>query len=162
MNHWLVKQEPESYSWDAFAADRCTAWEGVRNFQARNNLRAMKPGDAVLFYASGDTKAVVGLASVSRAAFPDPSAQPGEVDWVAVELQAVAPLAHPVSLAEIKAAPALRDMLLVRHSRLSVMPVSAEAFATIVALGGGAGHAHPARTPAAAPHSTTKRKPTVR
>ncbi|MGH8017897.1 MAG: EVE domain-containing protein [Opitutaceae bacterium] len=133
MNHWLVKQEPESYSWDDFVADRSTIWNGVRNFQARNNLRGMKRGDAVLFYASGAPKCVVGTATVSKEAFPDPTAKEG--DWSAVELIAGKPLKSPVSLATIKATPALRDMLLVRHSRLSVMPVTKAHYDTIVKLG---------------------------
>lgn len=134
MNHWLVKQEPSSYPWTRFVADGSTVWEGVRNFQARNNLRAMARGDAVLYYESGEVKAVVGLARVSRPAFPDPSAG-GEGDWVAVELAATGPLDHPVSLATIKASRALSQMVLVKNSRLSVMPVTADEFATIVALG---------------------------
>lgn len=129
--HWLVKQEPESYSWDDFARERATDWTGVRNFQARNNLRAMAAGDPVLFYASGDTKAVIGLAAVAKAAFPDPTADEG--DWAAVRLKADRPLPRPVTLAEIKADPALRQMLLVRNSRLSVMPVEAGEFRRILA-----------------------------
>lgn len=135
MNHWLVKQEPESYPWTQFVADKQTRWDGVRNFQARNNLRAMARGDAVLFYASGDTKSVVGVAKVVRTAYPDPTATEG--DWSAVDLAPVAALAEPVPLATIKATPALKDILLVRHSRLSVMPLTEAAFNTIVKLGGG-------------------------
>jgi predicted RNA-binding protein with PUA-like domain len=137
MNHWLVKQEPESYAWDTFVADQRTAWEGVRNFQARNNLRAMAKGDLVLFYASGDTKAVVGIAKVARAAYPDPSAAAGAGDWSAVDLAPVAALRQAVPLATIKATPALREILLVRHTRLSVMPLPKPAFEAIVKLGGG-------------------------
>lgn len=131
--HWLVKQEPESYPWEAFQRDGRASWEGVRNYQARNNLREMRPGDPVLFYASGDAKCVVGVASVTRAAYPDPTAE--EPGWVAVELKPVRPLARPVALARIKAEPSLADILLVRNSRLSVMPLPIEAFERIVTLG---------------------------
>lgn len=139
MHHWLVKQEPDSYAWTQFVADGKTNWEGVRNFQARNNLRAMSRGDSVLFYASGDTKAVLGVARVNRAAFLDATAEPGGGDWVAVELAAVAPLKQPVTLATIKATASLRETLLVRHSRLSVMPLTAAQFQAIVKLGHGTG-----------------------
>jgi predicted RNA-binding protein with PUA-like domain len=137
MNHWLVKQEPESYAWSTFVADGRTTWEGVRNFQARNHLRGMKRGDAVLFYASGGPKSVVGIARVAREPYPDPSASADEGDWSAVDLEPVATLKTPVPLATIKATSSLKDILLVRHSRLSVMPLTADAFETIVELGGG-------------------------
>ena len=133
--HWLVKQEPEGYAWESFVRDGETAWEGVRNYQARNNLRAMQPGDQVLFYASGEVKAVIGLAEVTRAAFPDKTA--GDPAWVAVKLRAGAALAKPVSLAEIKADPTLAKIALVRNSRLSVSPLSPEEFNRIVRKGGG-------------------------
>ena len=131
--YWLVKQEPESYSWDDFTRDGRTDWTGVRNYQARNNLKGMQAGDAVLFYASGEPKSVVGIAEVSKAAFPDPTAD--EPGWVAVELKAVRPLKRAVPLAEIKADSALKDFLLVRHSRLSVMPATKAEFERIVQLG---------------------------
>src|ERR1700741_2989410 len=99
-NYWLVKQEPEAYSWDTFVKDGKTAWTGVRNFQARNNLRAMKKGDAVLYYHSGEEKQIVGLARVEKEAYRDPTADEG--DWVAVDLAAIKGLAAPVSLATIK------------------------------------------------------------
>ena len=137
MNHWLVKQEQDTYAWATFVADGSARWDGVRNYQARNNLRAMRRGDPVLFYASGDDKSVVGLARVAREAFPDPTATPEDGDWSAVDLEPVAALKSPVSLATIKATPALKDILLVRHSRLSVMPLTTAAFDTIVKLGGG-------------------------
>ncbi len=137
MNHWLVKQEPESYAWNTLVADRRAVWDGVRNYQARNNLRAMKAGDEVLFYASGDTKSVVGVARVVRAAYPDPSASAKDGDWSAVDLAPVAALKQPVPLATIKATAGLQEILLVRHSRLSVMPLPAAAFEAIVKLGGG-------------------------
>ena len=131
--YWLVKQEPEAYSWDDLVRDRGTEWTGVRNFQARNNLRQMKVGDRVLFYHSGEQKAVVGIAQVAKAAYPDPSAD--EPQWVAVDIKPLKPLSAPVPLTTIKAEPKLANMLLVRQSRLSVMPVTKEEFETIVALG---------------------------
>lgn len=134
IQYWLVKQEPESYPWSQFVADRKTEWTGVRNFQARNNLKAMRKGDAVLFYVSGGPKEVVGLAQVSKSAFPDPTAEAGE-DWVAVELKAGKALARPVPLTRIKAEPNLKSLPLIRHTRLSVMPVSKAEFDTIVRLG---------------------------
>jgi predicted RNA-binding protein with PUA-like domain len=131
---WLVKQEPESYPWRAFSYEGRTSWDGVRNYQARNNLLAMCVGDRVLFYESGDSKAVVGTARVARAAYPDPTAE--EPGWVSVELEAKGALARPVTLARIKADPGLAGIALVRNSRLSVMPLSAEDFGRIVSLGG--------------------------
>jgi predicted RNA-binding protein with PUA-like domain len=131
--HWLVKQEPESYSWDSFVRDGRTSWEGVRNYQARNNLSAMAVGDSVLFYASGGPKEVVGIAAVSKAAFPDATAD--EPGWVAVELKAVRPLVRTVTLAQIKADPKLSEILLVRNSRLSVIPLKPAEFNWIVEIG---------------------------
>jgi len=133
--HWLVKQEPESYSWDDFEREGTTAWEGVRNYQARNNLRAMRVGDPVLFYASGDAKSVVGIAAVARAAYPDPTAD--EPGWVAVGLRAVRRLDHPVALARLRAGAAFAGLMLLRNSRLSVMPVPREAFERIVRMAAG-------------------------
>ena len=133
--YWLVKQEPEDYAWSDFVRDGRTAWTGVRNYQARNNLRGMRGGDAVLFYHSGEEKQVVGVARVVKPAFPDPTST--EPAWVAVELAPDRPLARPVTLAAIKADPALKDLPLIRHSRLSVMPVSAASFARLLALGKG-------------------------
>jgi predicted RNA-binding protein with PUA-like domain len=130
---WLVKQEPETYAWEAFVREGGTSWEGVRNYQARNFLKAMKVHDRVLFYASGGTKAVIGLAEVVKAAFPDPTAR--EPGWVTVGLRPISPLPRPVSLAEIKAVPALAKIGLVRQSRLSVMPLAEAEFARIIALG---------------------------
>jgi predicted RNA-binding protein with PUA-like domain len=129
---WLVKQEPDSYPWEAFVQEGFASWTGVRNYQARNNLKAMRPGDPVLFYASGEAKAVQGLAKVTKAAFPDPTAE--EPGWVAVELQPVRALKNPVTLARIKSEPALAGCALVRNSRLSVMPLDEKAFARIVEL----------------------------
>ena len=130
---WLVKQEPESYSWKDFSGEGRTSWDGVRNYQARNNLRAMGAGDRVLFYESGDSKSVVGVATVARSAYPDPTAD--EAGWVSVELKAQGALARPVTLAQIKADPGLAGVALVRNSRLSVMPLSPEDFGRIVGLG---------------------------
>lgn len=127
MNYWLVKQEPESYSFDDLLNDGATIWDGVRNFQARNNLRAMKTGDQVLFYHSGAEKAVSGLAEVSREGFPDPT----DENWMAIEIKPVRKLAKHVSLAEIKAEKSLENIALIKQSRLSVVPLSEEEFDTI-------------------------------
>jgi len=133
--HWLVKSEPETYAWTDLARDRTTAWTGVRNFAARLHLNAMQRGDRVLFYESADARSVAGIAEVVRAAFPDETAD--EPGWVAVELKAVAPLKNRVTLQQVKGEPALAKMALVRISRLSVQPVTADEFARIVKLGGG-------------------------
>ena len=135
MNHWLVKQEPESYAWPTFVEERRTTWDGVRNFAARNHLRGMRTGDLVLFYESGGPKQVVGVARLTKEAFPDPTAEDG--DWSTVELEAVAPLKQPVTLAVIKTTPALKDVPLLRQSRLSVMPLTRAQYDTLVKLGGG-------------------------
>jgi predicted RNA-binding protein with PUA-like domain len=131
-NYWLVKQEPTDYPWSKFAREGTTSWTGIRNFQARNHLRSMALGDGVLFYHSGTERAVVGLARVSRTSYPDPSAREG--DWSAVDLEAVCPLAEPVSLARLKSDALLRDLPLVRQSRLSVSPMSEPQFRRLVAL----------------------------
>ena len=132
MNYWLVKSEPEAYSWSDFLKDGKTAWTGVRNYAARNNLRAMKTGDAVFFYHSGGEKSVVGLARAAGEPYPDPTAD--EDDWSAVDLSPEKPQAKPVTLATIKSDKILREMALVRQSRLSVMPVTMEQFARLLAL----------------------------
>lgn len=134
MHHWLVKSEPGAYSWAQFVREGGTAWTGVRNYQARINLRAMKPGDVVCFYHSGDEKQVIGLARVAKAAYPDPTATEG--DWVCVDLEAVKPLMRPVPLRVIKADPALKEMKLVKQSRLSVTPLTAGEFERLLQLGG--------------------------
>ena len=126
MNYWLVKQEPESYSFEMFQKEGKTDWTGVRNYTARNNLKAMKIGDKVFYYHSGGEKAVVGLARVTKTFFPDPTAD--EDGWVAVELEAGKAVKNPVTLAAIKANPKLADMALVKLSRLSVSPVTKEEF----------------------------------
>jgi predicted RNA-binding protein with PUA-like domain len=131
--YWLVKQEPDDYSWDDFARERRTAWTGVRNYAARNNLKAMKRGDEVLFYHSGEQKAVIGIARVARTAYADPTAD--EDGWVAVDLTPVKALTSPVTLSTIKADLSLRDIALVRQSRLSVMPLRATEFTRLLKLG---------------------------
>jgi predicted RNA-binding protein with PUA-like domain len=130
MNYWMVKQEPEAYSWDDFVKDGATDWTGVRNFQARNNLKAMKKGDKVLFYHSVTGKEVVGIAEVSKTAFPDPT----DEKWVAVELKPAKPLKRPVTLAKIKENLALANLKLVRQSQLSVMPVSKDEYEEIISM----------------------------
>ena len=133
INYWMVKQEPEAYSWDDLVRDGKTDWTGVRNFQARNNLRQMKPGDRVLFYHSGTGKAVVGIAEVARAAYPDPTADDSQ--WVAVDIKPVKPLGEPVPLAAIRYHEKLANLPLIRQSQLSVMPLTKEEFEVIIAIG---------------------------
>ena len=135
MNHWLVKQEPTAYSWDQFVKDGGTAWTGVRNFQARNHLRAMRRGDEVLFYHSLTGKAVVCVAKVCKEAYPDPTAEEG--DWSCVDLKPVRALKMPVTLDSIKVDPDLSEIALIRQSRLSVMPLTDAEFTRIAKLGGG-------------------------
>ncbi|MEP6944478.1 MAG: EVE domain-containing protein [Acidobacteriota bacterium] len=130
MNYWMVKQEPEAYSWDDFVKDEATDWTGVRNFQARNNLRAMKKGDKVLFYHSITGKEVVGIAAVSKSEFPDPT----DAKWVAVEIKPLKPLKKPVPLAAMKANLALANIGLLRQSQLSVMPLTKDEFDEIVSM----------------------------
>ena len=132
MNYWLVKSEPETYSWAAFLKEGKTAWTGVRNFAARLHLRAMKSGDRVFFYHSGDPKSVVGLARVVRESYPDPTADEG--DWSAVDLAPEKALDKSVSLAQIKADKILREMVLAKQSRLSVSPVTCEQFERLLKL----------------------------
>jgi predicted RNA-binding protein with PUA-like domain len=132
-NYWLVKQEPESYSWADFVKEGNAAWTGIRNFQARNNLRAMKGGDPVLFYHSGASKEVVGIARVGKEAYPDPTAMEG--DWSGVDLVPVKALKKAVTLGTIKADKALKEILLIRNSRLSAMPLTEAQFNRILALG---------------------------
>ena len=134
MNHWLVKSEPETYSWSDLVRDKRTDWTGVRNYAARLHLRAMQVGDQVFVYHSGDDKSVVGIAKVTKASFPDTTAD--EEGWVAVELAAVSPFKQPVTLAQIKADATLKGMTFVRQSRLSVSPVTPVEFAKLKKLGG--------------------------
>jgi predicted RNA-binding protein with PUA-like domain len=133
MQHWLVKQEPADYSWANFVKDGRTAWTGVRNFQARNNLRAMKKGDWVLYYHSVTEKQVVGLARVAKEVYPDPTAKEG--DWSSVDLVPVKALKQPVGLDAMKSDPKLKDLLLLRHTRLSVVPLTPVHFERLLALG---------------------------
>ena len=134
-NFWVVKQEPSSYSWSDFVAEGETAWTGVRNYTARNNLRKMSAGESVLFYHSGKDKAVVGLAEVIKAAYPDPTAN--DEQWVAVDLKPVRKLKNPVPLAAIRYDKRLSQLPLIRQSQLSVMPLTKDEFDVIVALGAG-------------------------
>jgi predicted RNA-binding protein with PUA-like domain len=137
VNHWLVKSEPEAYSFAQFVREKKTNWTGVRNFAARNFLRAMAKGDEVFFYHSMTDKAVVGLATVSATAFPDPTVESDEKgEWSCVELKAGKPLPKPVTLAQIKSTPTLAKMALIRQSRLSVSPVTAAEAAILRKLGG--------------------------
>jgi predicted RNA-binding protein with PUA-like domain len=129
---WLVKQEPSSYSWSDFVVEAQTSWTGVRNYTARNNLRKMRIGDEVLFYHSGEEKAVVGIAKVMRTAYPDPTAKEG--DWSTVDLAPIKSLRWPVALREIKGNPRLKGIPLVRLSRLSVMPLAESEFREIVKM----------------------------
>ena len=134
MNYWLVKQEPAAYSWDDFVRDKKTAWTGVRNFQARANLAAMKKGDQVFFYHSVTGKCIVGLAEVVKTAYPDSTAD--KEGWICVDLKPLKPLPEPVTLEKIKQTESLAQMALVRQSRLSVMPVTADQSRLIQKLGG--------------------------
>jgi len=129
---WLVKQEPSSYSWSDLVAEGETSWTGVRNYSARNNLRKMQKGDEVLFYHSGEEKAVVGIAKVVRIAYRDPTAKEG--DWSTVDLATQKPLPQPVTLRQIKANSRLHGIPLIRQSRLSVMPLAESAFREIVGM----------------------------
>lgn len=132
MNFWLVKQEPTKYSWLQFCQDKTTTWDGVRNYQARNNLKMMAVGDKVLFYHSNVGKEIVGIAEVTKAAYPDPTA-PIE-DWLTVELKPLCSLNHPLSLAQIKQTPELAHMGLLKQPRLSVMPILPAEFQAILSL----------------------------
>jgi predicted RNA-binding protein with PUA-like domain len=134
LKHWLVKSEPDKYSWDTFVAEDGTDWTGVRNYQARNNLNLMQPGDLVLYYHSVSEKAVVGIAEVAALAAPDATAEAGS-PWVAVHLRPVQPLPQPVGLAQIKADSRLSELALLRQSRLSVLPVRPDEYDAILALG---------------------------
>ncbi len=133
MKYWLVKSEPYKYSWDKFNEDGHTFWDGVRNYQARNNLREMKPGDLVLFYHSNEGKEVVGIAAVLKEAYQDPTSD--NENWVAVDLKPFETLKHPVTLETIKADSRLKDIGLVRQGRLSVVSLKQEEFDRIVELG---------------------------
>ena len=131
-NYWLVKSEPNAYSWSDLVTEKKTSWTGVRNFTARNNLRSMRVGDEVLFYHSVTDKAVVGVAKVVRAAYSDPTAKEG--DWTTVDLAPIKPLRHPVTLDQIKASRPLKNISLVRQSRLSVHALTGAEFREILRL----------------------------
>ncbi|HEY0653002.1 MAG TPA: EVE domain-containing protein [Chryseosolibacter sp.] len=133
MNYWLVKTEPDTFSWDTFTKDKKTTWDGVRNFQARSNMKSMAKGDIVFFYHTGDEKAIVGLAKVSS----DPYPEPKDPDWIVVDLVPDKKLKNPVSLSQIKSEKRLSDMVLVRASRLSVQPVKENEYNIILELSGG-------------------------
>jgi len=133
-NYWLVKSEPDAFSWEQQVANKVEPWTGVRNHQAKNNLKAMKKGDLAFFYHSNIGKEIVGIVQVAREAYPDPSAESG--DWVCVDMQAVQPVPAPISLATIKADPRFHEFALVRLSRLSVAPVSEAHWQALCDLGG--------------------------
>lgn len=134
MNYWLVKSEPFKYSWQQFQKDGKTFWDGVRNYAARNNLKAMKKGDQVFFYHSNEGLEIVGIAEVIKEAYPDPTTD--DANWVVVDLKPIKTLPQPVSLAAIKATKELQDMDLVRLSRLSVGSVKEKEFKKILKMGG--------------------------
>ena len=134
MAYWLIKSEPGTWSWDQHAKAGADAWTGVRNHQAKQHLMAMTPGDRAFFYHSGEDKAVVGITEVVKAAYPDPTDPSGA--FVCVDFKAVGPLGRPVTLAAIKADPALKDMVLVKNARLSVQPVTDVEWRAVRAMGG--------------------------
>ncbi|MBX2917451.1 MAG: EVE domain-containing protein [Cyclobacteriaceae bacterium] len=130
MNYWLLKTEPDTFSWDDLARDKKAVWDGVRNFKARSNMKAMKKGDWAFVYHTGDEKSVVGIAEVVREAYPEPN----DTDWVAVDLKPVRKLTFPVALSVVKADKTLGEMVLVKVARLSVQPVKKEEFDRIIDL----------------------------
>lgn len=132
--YWLVKSEPDAFSWDQQVANGVEPWTGVRNAQAANNLKAMKAGDRAFFYHSNIGKEIVGIVEVARTAYPDPTDETGR--WVCVDMKTIRPVPKPVTLATIKETPALAELALIRQSRLSVMPVSAEDWALLCRMGG--------------------------
>lgn len=134
MAYWLVKSEPSAYSWERLMKEGKAGWDGVRNHQAAANLKAMKAGDRAFFYHSNEGLAVVGIAEITKTAYPDPSDKTGK--FVMVDLKPVAPMKEPVTLAAIKAEPKLKDIALVRNSRLSVQPVDAAAWKLVCKMGG--------------------------
>ena len=130
MNHWLLKSEPECYSWFEFVRDGTTFWDGVHNYQARNNLRAMKKGDLVFFYHSGDERQIMGIAKISKEAYPDKK----DPSWSWVDLEIVKALLRPIPLTELKSHPALLGMNLFRQSRLSVVAITTKEWEAILAI----------------------------
>jgi predicted RNA-binding protein with PUA-like domain len=137
LGHWLIKSEPDKYSFEQLVRDGRTRWDGIRNFQARNNLRAMKKGDLCIYYHSSEGKAVVGVARVSREAYPDPTADPRKPrgDWSAVDIEPVRSLGRPVPLDELRSHRILGKMMIFRQPRLSVVPVTPEEFELVLELG---------------------------
>lgn len=133
MAHWMVKSEPDVYPFSQLVKEKKTAWEGVRNYEARNNLRAIKKGDLLLYYHSNEGKEIVGIAKVVREAYQDPTT---EDDWSAVDIAPVKKLAKPLTLAEVKAHKTLSKMALVKKSRISVVPVTESEYETVLALSG--------------------------
>jgi predicted RNA-binding protein with PUA-like domain len=134
MNYWLVKSEPFKYSWDQFVKDGVTFWDGVRNYQARNNLKGMKKGDEVLFYHSNEGLAVVGIAKVAKEHYQDPTTE--DANWVVVDLKPVKPFKTPVTLAQMKIEKRLANLSLIKQGRLSVCNVTEDEFKTILEMGG--------------------------
>jgi predicted RNA-binding protein with PUA-like domain len=132
-SYWLMKSEPFKYSWDQLVKDGSTYWDGVRNYEARNNLAAMKKGDLVLYYHSNEGKEVVGVARVTKESYPDPTTKDDR--WVVVDVEPVVPLKRPVTLAEVKADPELTEIALVRRGRISVIPITTPEFRYIMKLG---------------------------
>src|SRR3954471_8241320 len=135
MAYWLLKSEPAKYSWDRMVSDKRTHWDGVRNFQAAANMRAMKKGDRAFFYHSNEGKDIVGVVEIVREHHPDPTAEKGE-PWVVVDVKSAEPLPQPVALDAIKKEPKLKDMALVKYSRLSVQPVTADEWKLVCKMGG--------------------------
>lgn len=134
MKYWLMKSEPEAYSYDTLVKEKTGRWDGVRNYMARNNLRAMEVGDQVLFYHSVQEKAVVGICKVSKTAYPDPTAESG--DWSCVEVKPVKRLPNPVTLEQIKNEPGLAQISMLKYNRLSVAPLTEDEFRLILEMGG--------------------------
>ncbi len=132
MNYWLVKTEPGTYSWDNLVSDKTTVWDGIKNYQARNNMNTMKKGDVIFIYHSGAEKAIIGTAKVTKEAFPDPK----DMEWVAVQISVGKKLKQPVTLAQVKSDKTLTNMALVRQGRLSVQPVKKEEVDRILLLSG--------------------------
>jgi len=132
MNYWLVKSEPFKYSWEQFCKDKKTFWDGVRNYQARNNLRAMAKGDEVLFYHSNEGLAIIGIATVAKTAYQDPTTD--DTNWVAVDLKPLKALKNTVSLATMKQTPGLENLALIKQGRLSVCPVTPMEYKIILDL----------------------------
>jgi predicted RNA-binding protein with PUA-like domain len=132
MNYWLVKTEPGTYSWDNLVSDKTTVWDGVKNYQARNNMNIMKKGDVIFIYHSGAEKSIIGTAKVTKEAFPDPK----DMEWVAVEISAGKKLKQPVTLAQVKSDKTLTNMALVKQGRLSVQPITKDEVDRILLLSG--------------------------